>query len=346
MTIYEIAKYARVSPATVSRVLNGTAPVKAETRLRVLQAIQEQHYIPSLAAKNLGAQNVSDNIGIFVPDMDNPFFGDIVKHVTQSADRYRYNVFLFNTDEMPEREHRFLQTVKEQNLKGIIMIPLSGEDRETERYLLEMEQANVPVVLIDRRIGDSVFDGVFTDDEEDAYRAVQVLIRAGHKKIATIAGPQRSSPGLSRLQGYCRAMDANHVEVPKEYVRIGNFKFQMAYELTNQLLELSDPPTAIFTSNNFSTLGALQSITERGRRIGTDISILGFDEIVRWQWYPWLMHSGTELSLVERPVKQMAEEAMGLLQDRITGAIKSSHTKRKMVLSNDIILRGSEQLRG
>ena len=345
MNIYEIAKCAGVSPATVSRVLTGTAPVKAETRLRVLQVVQEQHYIPNLAAKNLSAQNVSDNIGLFVPDMDNPFFGAITKCVTQIADRYRYNVFLFNTDEMPEREHRFLQTVKEQNLKGIIMIPLSGEDRETERYLLEIEQAHVPVVLIDRRIGNSVFDSVFTDDEEDSYRAVQALVRAGHRKIATIAGPQRSSPGFSRLQGYRRALAANGIEVPPEYIRIGNFKFQMAYEQTNQLLELEERPTAIFTSNNFSTLGALQSISEHGLGIGKDISILGFDEIERWQWYPWVLHSGTELSLVERPVKQMAEEAMGLLQDRITGAIKSSHARRKMVLSNNIVLRGSERFR-
>ena len=140
MNIYEIAKCAGVSPATVSRVLNGTAPVKAETRLRVLQVVQEQHYIPNLAAKNLSSQNVSNNIGLFVPDMDNPFFGAITKCVTQIADRYRYNVFLFNTDEMPEREHRFLETVKEQNLKGIIMIPLSGEDKETERYPVRSEK--------------------------------------------------------------------------------------------------------------------------------------------------------------------------------------------------------------
>ena len=118
----------------------------------------------------------------------------------------------------------------------------------------------------------------------------------------------------------------------------------MAYEQTNQLLDLPDRPTAVFTSNNFSTLGALQSICEHGLKVGTDISILGFDEIERWQWYPWVMHTGTELSLVERPVKQMAEEAMGLLQDRITGQIRSSHARRKMVLSNDIVLRGSERL--
>lgn len=343
MNINEIAKCAGVSPATVSRVMNSTAPVKAETRLRVLKVIQEQNYVPNLAAKNLSTQNTSDNIGLFVPDMDNPFFGAITKCVTQIADRYHYNVFLFNTDETPEREHRFLQTVKEQNLKGIIMIPLSGEDRETERYLLEIEHAHVPVVLIDRRIGNSSFDSVFTDDEEDSFRAVQALIRAGHRKIATIAGPQRSTPGFSRLQGYRRALSANGITVPAEYIREGNFKFQMAYEETNFLLNLPDPPTALFTANNFSTLGALQSITEHGLRVGTDLSILGFDEIERWQWYPWLMLSGTELSLVERPVNQMAEEAMGLLQDRITGAIQSSHARRRMVLSNDIMLRGSER---
>lgn len=346
MNIAEIAKQAGVSPATVSRVINGTAFVKEETRMRVMEVIEKNRYVPNLAARNLGAQSVSNNIGLFVPDMDNPFFSSIVKGVTQIADQYGYNTFLFNTDENPEREHRFLQTVREQNLRGIIMIPLAGEDGTSEQYLQDLELNHVPVVLVDRQIGNSAFDCVFTDDEADAYRAVQVLIDAGHTRIATIAGPQRSTPGYARLRGFERAMRDNGLQMPKEYVRIGNFKLQMAYEEVTELLRLPQPPTAIFAANNFSTLGALQSITEHKLVIGEDIAILGFDEIERWHWYPWLAQCNVGLSLVERPIKQLVNEAVNLLQGRITGTIDQGYAKRKLMMGNQIVLRGSERITG
>lgn len=346
MNIAEVAHKAGVSPATVSRVLNHTATVKEETRNRVLQVIEENRYTPNIAAKNLSQQSTLNNIGIVIPDVDNPFFCFVLKGVTREADRYGYNVLLFNTDENPEREHRFLQTVREQNLKGIIMIPLSEEDEVSLKCLKELETCGVPVVLVDRKIGNRDFSGVFTDDEDDAFRAVEVLIRAGHRKIATIAGPQRSTPGRVRLNGYKRAMEAAGLEILAGYVEYGDFKFQDSYHAANRLLDLKESPTAIFTANNFATLAALRSIAERGLVLGQDISVLGFDEIAGWMSYSPLFHSDVQLSLVERPVEQIAREAMELLQRRITdGGSEDAPVKKSIILGNQIVLRGSEKLR-
>lgn len=344
MKIADVARKAGVSPATVSRVLNNTAAVKEETKKRVLQVIAESKYTPNIAAKNLSQQSTLNNIGIVIPDVDNPFFCYILKGVTQEADRYGYNVLLFNSDENPEREHRFLQTVREQNLKGIIMIPLSEEDEISLKYLKELETCGVPVVLVDRKIGNREFSGVFTDDEDDACRAVEILIEAGHKRIATIAGPQRSTSGRVRLNGYKKAMKSAGLDILAGYVEYGDFKFQDSYNAANRLLDLNESPTAIFTANNFSTLAALKSIAERGLVLGHDISILGFDEIVSWMSYSPLFHSEVRLSLVERPVEQIAKEAMELLQKRITEvSLEEIPAKKSIILGNQIVLRGSER---
>lgn len=346
MNIAEVARKAKVSPATVSRVLNNTAAVKEETRMRVLQVIEENRYTPNIAAKNLSQQCTLNNIGIVIPDVDNPFFCFVLKGVTREADRYGYNVLLFNTDENPDREHRFLQTVREQNLKGIIMIPLSEEDEISLKWLKELESCGVPVVLVDRKIGDQDFSGVFTDDERDAYRAVKTLIEAGHQNIATIAGPQRSTPGRVRLNGYKKAMSEADLKIPNEYIEYGNFKFQDSYYAASRLLDLEKRPTAIFTANNFATLAALKSIAERNLTLGKDISVLGFDEIEGWMSYSPLFHSDVQLSLVERPVEQIACEAMELLQRRITGGgSESTQVKKNIILGNKIVLRGSEKLK-
>lgn len=344
INIAEVAKKAKVSPATVSRVLNGVVPVKEETKARVLAVIAENRYVPNAAAQNLGGRKLSNNIGLFVPDMDNPFFGEITKCITRIADQFEYNVFLFNTDETQEREHRFLQSVKGQNLRGLIMIPLSSRDSESEAYLRELEENGTPVVLLDRRFDNANFDGVYTDDSTDARRAVETLIRSGHRKIATITGAQRSTSGYARLQGYREAMTLAGLPVRDEYIREGDFKMDRAYEEMNALLALPEPPSAVFTANNFSTLGALQSIFEHGLKVGTDISLLGFDEIAQWQWYPWLANTGVGLSLVERPVEQVAREAMYLLQNRISKNSREDAC-RTMSLSNEIVLRGSEKLK-
>ena len=195
MTITEIAEIAGVSPATVSRVFNHSEMVSENTKQKVLKAIKEYDYIPNPSFGNLSLQRISNNIGLFVPDMDNPFFNSIVKGVTQIADKYRYNIVLFNTDELPDREHRFLQAVWELNLKGLIMIPISSNDEESEEHLHKLEEIGLSVVLVDRKIGNYLCDSVFTEDAADSLRAVEALIAAGHKKIATITGSLRSTPG-------------------------------------------------------------------------------------------------------------------------------------------------------
>ena len=198
MTISEIAAKAGVSAATVSRVLNGKGHVKDSTRQQILHVIRQNEYVPSEIARGLSKSD-SNNIGVFVTDIENPFFSKAVRGIAEKADLYGYNVFLFNTDEDPEKEHRYLQTVLGLRIKGLIISPVFETDDETRLRLQRMQERGVPVVLLDRDIRGLPLDGVFSEDEEGAYQAVRSLILAGEIQFDGLLAVRLMHPQLGRL---------------------------------------------------------------------------------------------------------------------------------------------------
>ena len=203
-----------------------------------------------------------------------------------------------------DKEHEFLNAAISQRLKGVIIAPVSQLDTVTKDSLLKLEESGIPVVLIDRDIRGVRFDGVFVDNFGGAYDGVEALIQSGHKKIAVIAGPSTPKPGKERLQGYRQAMeDARDPRAGKNMLSMGDFKSEKAYESTKYLLEQQDPPTAIFSSNNESTLGCLKYSTEKGMAPGREIALLGFDDIETLKVIDY------RLSVVERDARQQGMEA-------------------------------------
>lgn len=337
MNIYDVAKKAKVSPATVSRVLNGNTVVKAETKEKILKVIEDMNYVPSSVARSLSIKETS-NIGVIVPDIANPFFSTILSGVTHAADKYEYNTFLFGTDEKPEKQHRVLRAIKGENLKGVILVPVFENDDETVELLRELEQMNIPIVLIDRDIRGANFDGVFSDDFRGAYDAVSALIENGHRDIAIIRGPEQSRPGRERYEGYVKAMADAKIEIKEEYVRNCSFLLDnVAYEETEKLMELKEPPTAIFTGNNMTSLGCIKCLFDKNMKLGEDIAVVGFDDI------DTLQYVNVNLTVVDRPVKKMGIEAMKLLQMRFQEDQSERDIKRKITLDTHVILRGSEK---
>ena len=148
MNIYDIAKEAGVSPATVSRVLNNHKNVKEETRNKILEVIKGKNYSPNMVARNLSV-GISRNIAFMVPDIENPFFSKILHGISDKAMDNDYNVFMFGTAENTQREHKILDSLKIEMIKGLIIIPVSECDQETAARLEEFEAQGVPVVMID-----------------------------------------------------------------------------------------------------------------------------------------------------------------------------------------------------
>ena len=335
MNIKELAKRAGVSSATVSRVLNNSGYVKEETRKKVLEAVEEYHYVPSAIARNLSI-NDNPSIGVIIPDIENEFFFKAISGIGEIADSYHYNIVYFGTNETLGKEHEFLNAAISQRLKGVIIAPVSQLDTVTKDSLLKLEESGIPVVLIDRDIRGARFDGVFVDNFGGAYDGVEALIQNGHKKIAVIAGPGTSKPGKERLEGYRQAMEDAGIPVREEYVAYGDFKSEKAYESTKYLLEQKDPPTAIFSSNNESTLGCLKYLTEKGMVPGREIALLGFDDIETLKVIDY------RLSVVERDARQQGMEAMKLLMECFADS-KNRQRGKRILVPYRVILRGSEK---
>lgn len=336
MNIKDIANATGVSSATVSRVINNSGYVKEETRDKVLKVINEKNYIPSAIARSLSIQDTS-SIGVIIPDIENPFFSSVIRGISDVAEKNNYNILFFGTNETQSIEHSFLKTVQSQRLKGVIITPISEYDMETRDYLIRLKESGIPVVLVDRNIKNADFDGVFIDNVQSTYEGVESLIKAGHTKIAIITGPETSKPGKERLLGYKKAMEAYQLEIPTQYIAEGDFKVAKAYSRTEELLSLSVPPTALFTSNNLTTLGCLKYLTETKLQIGKDVSVLGFDDIETLKMIDF------KLSVIDRDAKLQGQEAMNILIHRLKNPNQQAESKR-IILPHSVILRGSEKI--
>ena len=196
MTIRDIAKIVGVSSATVSRVINESGYVKEETKNRILQVIEENNYVPSAVARSLSTSDTS-SIGVMVPDITNEFFSSMIGGIAELADQNGLSILFFDSRESQEREHHFLMEAQSRRLGGLIITPVSEWDGETCQNLMQLEDAGIPVVLVDRDIRDFKLDGVFVDNFQSAYEGVEALILAGHKDIAIITGPDTSLPGAT-----------------------------------------------------------------------------------------------------------------------------------------------------
>lgn len=336
MNIREIALKIGVSSATVSRVINQSGYVSEKTRNKVLKAIEDYNYVPSAIARSLSIQNTS-SIGVLVPDIENPFFASVIKGVTEVAEEYKYNILLFGTNETLKLEHAYLETVVRQRLNGVIITPISEDDAETKKRLLNLKKSKIPVVLVDRDLNNLDLDGVFIDNIQSAYEGVSALIKEGHTRIATITGPLGTKPGRERLLGYRKAMEDHGIPMDEAYILEGDFKVPRSYELTRKLFSGEAIPTAIFTSNNLTTLGCLKYLTENNLVIGKDISIMGFDDIEVLKIIDY------KLSVIDRDAYAQGMEAMNILVQRLAEN-KESYKTKHVVLPHEVILRGSEKM--
>lgn len=334
MNIKEIAQKAGVSTATVSRVLNNSTLVKQKTKEQVLRVIDEYDYAPSAIAKSLSVQN-THNIGVIFPDIENPFFSGALKGISQIAERNLYNVFLFNSDETSRREREFLNVVRHQRLDGVIISPTNGYDEVLKSVLEGFEKQGIAVVLFDRSLENGSFSSVTAENKKGAYMAVKQLIQEGHRKIAIIEGDPSNKPVYERKIGYQQAMQEAEISVRAEYMMKADQKSELAYLATRKLMNLKEPPTAIFTCNNMMTLGCLRYFTENNIVVGKDISLIGFDDIEVLRLIDY------KLSVVDRSEQDMGQIAMKLLLERIQ---QPGAEVKTVTVPTELILRGSEKL--
>lgn len=338
VTIVDIAKKAGVSCATVSRVINNTAPVNKETRARIMEIINEYNFSPNSISNEM-TRMIHNTIAVVIPDITNPFFSEVIKGINQEAGKHSYNTIFIDTDENQEREITVLKKLKSMSIKGLIIAPTTDIGEFNSDYLKLIENIGIPIYLIDRNVQYSNFDGVFIDNIRGAFEAVNALIKEGHRDIAIIAGPNTSKPGRDRLTGYRKAYMINDIEINEDLIFYGDYRLESGYEITEKILCLKNRPTAIFACNNLMSFGSLKSINEHKLTIPNDIAFISFDEMNA------LNIVGMNISGVCQPAQEMGRIAVNSLTNKIKnqGNTTNYHTDTTLLVPT-LKLLGSEKL--
>lgn len=331
LTIRDIARLAGVSKTTVSRVLNKSAAVKDETRKKVLDVIEKGNYSPSEAARSL-SKRISNTIGVIVPEVDNPFFGEVLRGITGIMDRYDLTMICCNSDDVAAKDLKALEMLMNHRVRGLIYTPAIDYSSNKEKRLLEkhLREINTPVVLLDRDVKGIDVDAVLFDDTEGVYQATKTLIQAGHEKIAIINATLDRYLARIRHAGYTKAMKEAGLPIENRYQFYGNYRMTKAYLLSKQLLEMEERPTAVLTCNNRTSMGFLKALYERGESIPEDMACIGLDRIEA------LDIVNNNFNYIKRDALQMGKQAMEMLIDRMAFPDKP---RRKVLMETPLVIR-------
>lgn len=328
-TLQEVAKRAKVSIATVSRVLNKSDKVVPETRAAVEQALLDLGYRPSRVARRLRMNSGRAHlVGLIIPDIQNPFYAEIARGVEDAAYANEYALILCNSDENVEKERFYLDVMRDESVDGIVLPPFD----ETDRAVVELVKSGLPVVCVDRSLAQVKTDLVEVDNYQGAFEAVSHLIGKGHATIGLIEGRSQVSTSRERRRGYLDALAANGIAPRKDCMRAGDFKQESGRVLANELLDLRRPPTALFVCNNLMTVGALAAIHHRGLAVPRDVAVVGFDDL------PWAEALDPPPTVVRQPAYEVGREAMELLLKRIIDPVRPPVTLR---LRPELVIRRS-----
>jgi len=276
-TIKEVAAEAKVSTATVSRVLTESGYVSNEIKKRVLEVVSKLNYQPSAIARSL-KQDKTFMIGVIVPDISNPYFMGISKGIEDIVGEEGFQLMFCSSDENPEKESRLLQLLQEKRVDAIVLATSGGND-DTVRSL---KDSGLPIVLVDRKLESEEaglkLDLVAEDNIEGASRLAGKLLEAGHVRIGVVNGPVRVSTGRERFEGVLKAMKGHGLD-PNPLVFNGNFSKEDGVKAVQMFLEVDPRPTAIISLNNRMSLGVLLETVRSGLKIPDNMAIASFGEV-------------------------------------------------------------------
>ncbi len=329
-SIKDVAEKAGVSVATVSRVFSNGPHVRQEVRDHVLKIADELGYRPNRIASSLRKQS-SRVIGLLVSDIRNPFFVEIARAVEDVANTKNMSVLICNTDENPEKEQVYLETLLDELVAGIILSP-TRETAEPFQFLLE---GNTPVVAIDRRIVGAKIDCVISDNFQSARLITTHLIENGYTHIGAIMGLQNSMTGRDRLLGFKTTLAEHGIEANPKFAIYSQPRELESEAMVSKWLAAANYPRALLTGNSRITLGAITAIHKAGLSIPDDIAIAGFDDTV---WMPFI---DLGVTVISQPTYEIGRTAAELLFQRMTDSTRST---REVVLNGTLIVRGSTRV--
>ena len=282
-TIRELARLSGVSIGTVSRALNGYADVNPDTRERIVRLAEELDYTPSASARTLVTQR-SHVVGVFLdtgeghPDLQHPFFHEVLVGVQETAGAEGFDLLLFATEQPGNGygRHNYVKRCRHHNVDGVVLMGVDHNDEEVRR----LTASTIPTVGVDVELTGRATSYVCSDNSAGGATAVDHLAQLGHRRIAVIHGPTDTLAGLDRLKGYRRGLEHAGLAYRDEYVTHGDFYVESGHAAAVKLLALPEPPTAIVAASDLMAVGALRAASERGMTVPHDLSVIGFDDIM------------------------------------------------------------------
>lgn len=325
----DVANKAGVSITTVSRVLNDASQVNADTRARVQKVIKSLNFQPSRVAQRLRTQKgQSKLIGLVLPDIQNPFYVEVVRGVEKAVSEIGYAFIMSNFSQDEEKEKIYLNVMRSESVDGLIVAPA----HEKDKMVINLIRSGLPIVCIDRVVAKIGVDAVVVDNRQGVLEAIEYLLSLGHRRIGYISGPLQIPTYRERLKGYQQALAEHQIKIEDDLIKTGNSTHQSGCLFTRTFLRMENAPTAIFAGNNLITLGALEVLHQNKVKIPGDISIIGFDDIY------WAISLNPPLTAVSQPGFEIGRRAAEMLFHRI---LDPGRPHAKVVLNTQLMIRQS-----
>lgn len=273
VTIYDVAREANVSMATVSRVVNGNQNVKPATRKKVLEVIERLEYRPNAVARGLASKKTT-TVGVIIPDISNNIYAEAARGIEDIATMYRYNIILANSDQNEEKELTLLDTMLGKQVDGIVMM----SDAVTPKLHQSIEHSPVPIVLAGSVDESNQFASVNIDYFQASYEAVQLLIENGHKRIAFVSGPlQYTINSKFKLEAYKKAIVDANMELDESLIVSDDDTYDSGIEAWETLSAIENPPTAFFAGSDELAIGLIHGAQDSGKKVPDEIEVISFE---------------------------------------------------------------------
>jgi DNA-binding LacI/PurR family transcriptional regulator len=325
-TIYDVAKKAGVSIATVSKVINNTGRISEERRKLVMKVMEELDYQPSSVAVALTGKKTF-TIGVLIPDISNPFIAEVARALENEARETGYTIILCSTDYQLEREHDYLELLLKKQVDGII---IATEPKDIEVYE-KLTKKKIPHLFFSVEPPSFLSNAVTIDDVRGGYLVGQYLLAKGHLNVALIAEPNRSS-GRLRVEGFMQSLKEAGVTFNEKSLIHSKSKVDEARIAAQEVLNLKKRPTALFAGTDLIATIFMNEARKMGVRIPEDISVIGFDNTVHAE----LADPG--LTTIAQPINELAYYAIHNLLKSIENKNTQGH---RVMLMPELIERQS-----
>jgi LacI family transcriptional regulator len=326
VTLEQVARLAGVSKVTVSKTLNNTGRISHPTRERVLKAVADLGYVANTAARSLRGRR-SNILGLTVPELISPYFAEVARAAAEVASLQGYDLALFTTSRDPVRERERVHTLLGGLADGLIVVVPST----SPEFLATLERSPAPVVLINHFGAVTHLPTVRADSYMGSAAAVRHLLELGHRRVGFVSGAANSSQAKERLRAYREVMVAADLFDP-DLIAQGDFTQPGGFRAGQQLLQHSERPSAIFAASDVTAFGVLDAARSLGLSVPQQLSLVGFDDV------PTASQIVPPLTTVRHPIHQMAEIAIGLLLDSLSGKTTQD---RLVELPSELIVRAS-----